>query len=256
MTRVRISIIQSGEFGDAETNLERMAADVRAHRGSDLVVFPELALHGHAWTSGPPSAYDALRGVSDDKGSQLSELAAESGTSIVYGEIKEIEGRLYNLATYTNGRESVSYAKTHVHWSERFAPGHDYPVITTFARPLGMLICYDAAFTEVPRMLALRGAEIIVNVSAIPASFPLKHVHRRIVACSVQNQVFTIFANRSGEGYRGGSAVVDPTGELVALAGETGALTVDIDLGDVQRWRAEEPILPHRRPELYHSIAQ
>lgn len=256
MSRARITIVQSEEFGDARSNLERMRADVRANKGSDLIVFPELALHGHDWTLGPASAYDALRGAGDELAHEVDALALEHATSLVYGEVQERDGRLYNLATYTDGRERTSYAKTHVHWSERFAPGEGFPIVRSFARPLGMLICYDAAFAEVPRMLALRGAELIVNVSAIPASFPLRHVHRRLVACSVQNQVFTVFANRAGAGFQGGSAVVSPEGELLAVAGEKGTLTVDIDLDDVRRWRAEEPIFPHRRPQLYRDIAR
>ncbi|HVM46055.1 MAG TPA: carbon-nitrogen hydrolase family protein, partial [Candidatus Thermoplasmatota archaeon] len=149
-----------------------------------------------------------------------------------------------------------SYAKTHVHWSEAFEPGTDFPVVRAFRVPLGMLICFDAAFPEVPRTLALRGAQIIVNISAIPESFPLKHVHRRVVACSVDNQVFTVFANRAGPGFRGGSMVVDPTGDVLGVAGEAGDLTVDVDLDAVERWRKEEPLFAHRRPHLYRDIAQ
>lgn len=256
MRSARISIVQSEEFGDARSNLDRMRADVRAHARSDLIVFPELALHGHDWTLGPPSAYDALRGVGDDMAEEVDALAREHATRIVYGTVQERDGRLYNLATYTDGRDRTSYAKTHVHWSERFTPGNEFPVVRSFLSPLGMLICYDAAFPEVPRTLALRGAEIIVNVSAIPAAFPLRHVHRRLVACSVQNQVFTVFANRAGSGFLGGSAVVSPEGEILALAGEKGALDIEIDLDHVRRWREQEPLFPHRRPDLYREIAR
>lgn len=257
MGRTRVTIIQFEEdAGKPRHNLDRMKAEIRAHRDSDLVVFPELALQGHEWVAEHPSPAEALRGADPMMTYEIDALAAELRASVVFGETARVGGQLMNLATFTNGEERVSYAKTHVHWSEAFTPGEDLPVARGFARPLGMLICFDAAFPEVSRILALRGAEVIVNISAIPAAFPLKHVHRRLQACSVQNQVFTIFANRAGDGFLGGSLVVDPQGEVLATVGEHGNLTVDIDLDEVQRWREAEPLFVHRRPHIYKDIAQ
>lgn len=258
MTLARVSIVQlEEEPEDAHDNLRRMQQAVREHSGSDLVVFPELAIQGHDWVADhtePPTA--AMHGLSEADLLQLDRTIAEVGTHVVYGKVLLSRGQLHNLATYSNGRDHVSYTKTHVHWSEKFVPGATFPVVRTWRAPFGMLICFDAAFPEVPRLLALNGAEVIVNISAIPEAFDLKHVHRRLVACSVENQVFTIFANRAGVGYRGGSAVVGPEGDMLAVAGERGDLVVDIDLADVKRWRAAEPLFVHRRPDLYRDIAR
>jgi len=257
MGSTRITIVQLEEgAADPHENLRQMEREIRANAASDLIVFPELAVHGHEWVEEHGSPIQALRGVGEGDTLALDRTIAECGTSVVYGKLLYLADQLHNLATFSNGRDHVSYAKTHVHWSERFTPGATFPIARQWKAPLGMLICFDAAFPEVPRLLALQGAEVIVNISAIPASFDLKHVHRRLVACSVQNQVYTIFANRAGEGFRGGSAVVDPRGDVVALAGERGTLTVDIDLDEVRRWREEEPIFVHRRPEIYGDLAR
>ncbi|HET6403220.1 MAG TPA: carbon-nitrogen hydrolase family protein [Candidatus Thermoplasmatota archaeon] len=256
MTKARVTVVQfERDSAEPRRNLDRMKEDVRAHAESDLVVFPELVVHGHEWATEMPDAR-TLRPVSEAMLRELDEVAAECRTSVVYGSLVERDGKLYNLATFTDGRERVSYAKTHVHWSEAFEPGREFPVAKGFVRPLGMLICFDAAFPEVPRLLALGGAEIIVNISAIPAEFPLKHVHRRLVACSTENQVFTVFANRAGDGFLGGSAIVGPEGDVLALAGGRGSLTIDIDFDEVRRWREQEPLFVHRRPSLYERIAR
>jgi len=259
VARAQITIVQSEEEEAPEGGscAAQMREAVERHASSDLIVFPELAMHGHKTAEWSPARIRrALASADAEAAKALDALAAREQLSLVYGELAEREGRLYNLATFVSATERVSYAKTHVHWSERFEPGDEFPVARSFPVPLGMLICFDAAFPEVPRALALAGAEVIVNISAIPASFPLKHVHRRVVACSVENQVFTIFANRAGEGSLGGSAVVDPTGEMIALAGETGDLTIDVDLDAVRAWREAEPLFAHRRPSLYSHIAR
>lgn len=256
MASARVTIVQLEETApDPHENLRHMEAAVRAHAQSDLIVFPELAVHGHDRLPGDRSIA-ALRGVGESDTLSFERAVAECRTSVVYGKLLFLDGRLHNVATFTNGLDHVSYTKTHVHWSEQYVPGATFPVVRQWKAPLGMLICFDAAFPEVARLLALRGAELVVNISAIPAAFDLKHVHRRLVACSVQNQVYTIFANRAGDGFRGGSAIVDPQGEIIALAGERGTLTVDIDLDAVLRWRAEEPLFVHRRPDLYGDIAR
>ena len=237
--RKRVTLVQfSGDGHDPSGDLDAMVERVREHRASDLVVFPEFALRRNA-----------------DPSEALRRLTRE-GPAVVFGEIRERAGRLVNLATLADARGAGSYAKTHVHWTESFLPGSDFPVFESPLGPTGMLICYDAAFPEVARSLALGGAKAILNVSAIPDHFHLRHVHRRLVACSTYNQVYTFFVNRTGRGYLGGSAVVDPEGEVVAVADDRQeSLTVDVDMSRVDAWREAEPTFAYRRPEVYGALA-
>jgi len=256
-SRVRVTLVQfrhtGGEFLE---NLHLFKEAILRHRGSDLIVFPESTLHRHSLTHETPTRIrTVLRGLPPEDLASIESFIADAGARVVYGNLVEREGRLYNVATYTDGHTRVDYEKTHVHWTEPFAPGTRFPVVETPLGPTGFVICYDAAFPEVPRLLALQGARAIVNISAIPDHFPLKYVHRRLVACSIENQVFTLFANRTGLGFSGGSAVVDPRGEIIALADdEQPHLTVEIDMSEVDAWRTEEPLFPHRRPDIYTDI--
>lgn len=257
--RVRITLIQfDDDEDDPRANLEMMKQDVIKYSDSDLIVFPELALHGHDITHEHTAQIrTAYRAVTDAEIAEFHDYVREQGVTVIYGELIEKAGKLYNLATFSNGRDRISYAKTHVHWSEPFEAGTEFPVVPMFDVPIGMLICFDAAFPEVPRALALNGAKLIVNISAIPEHFPLKYVHRRLVACSMENQVFTLFANRIGDGFLGGSAVIDPRGETIAVADDKQeALTVEINLREVDEWREEEPLLANRRPHLYSALSK
>ncbi|NIT00542.1 MAG: hypothetical protein GTO09_00195, partial [Candidatus Latescibacteria bacterium] len=62
-----------------------------------------------------------------------------------------------------DSEKKESYVKTHVHWTENFVPGKRLKVFSTPVGKIGISICFDAAFPEVWRVLALRGARILVN---------------------------------------------------------------------------------------------
>lgn len=259
MRPTRVTLVQFREDGaDPAHNLAAMKDIVREHKDSDLIVFPELALAGHAISGEAASKQMRIvRAVTREDTEAFDKFVREIGARVVFGELREHYGRLYNAATYTNGTTRASYFKTHVHWSESFQSGSEFPVLDTPLGPTGMLICFDAAFPEVPRILATKGAKAIVNISAIPSHFPLKYVHRRLVGTAIHNQVAVLFANRTGDGFEGGSCVVDSRGEIVAMADEKqDALTVDVDMADVDAWRHEEPLLPNRRPLLYKALSE
>lgn len=113
------------------------------------------------------------------------------------------------------------------------------------------MVCFDLGFPEAARVLALNGAELIVAPSAVPLNF--KEINRRrVVARAMDNQLFVLYCNYSGEVSGGGSLVVDPSGEIILEAGnEPGVYVQSIDLRQVAYWRNYERIYEHRRPDLY-----
>lgn len=175
---------------------------------------------------------------------------------VVLGELKK-DGVYYrNLATYMDENGTKSYAKTHVHWTENFLPGGRLKVFSTPFGPMGLNICYDSAFSEVWRVLALNGARLVVNISAVPASFPAGYMHLRMQGAAAFNQYPVVFLNRPGPHFSGGSAAYDARGrELVCLGAEEEVLELKIDLGEVGTWREQEVIFPNRRPLLYRRVS-
>jgi predicted amidohydrolase len=121
---------------------------------------------------------------------------------------------------------------------------------------MGMLICFDLAFPEAARVLALAGAEVILAPSAVPTDFKT-YSERRVIARALDNQCFIVYCNLGGEGFGGNSLVVDPRGEVLARCGPDQQLAFcTIDLDTITDWQGEERIFSERRPELYGPVVQ
>ncbi|MBN2232171.1 MAG: carbon-nitrogen hydrolase family protein [Deltaproteobacteria bacterium] len=241
-----------------QTHVGRIKEIIARNRHADLLVFPELILHGHPSFEKPEGfLYRRMQVVYRTISEDLYRYVRQQDARVIIGEIKRRGTRFYNLATYVDRHEVQHYTKTHVHWTEQFVPGRELKVFETPMGKLGINICFDAAFPEVWRVLALRGAEIIVNISAVPRDFPMDYMWRRLKGAALNNQVYCIYANRPGPTFSGYSAVFTPRGEVLAgTARDEAIFGTDIDPGAVSRWRAEEQIFPHRRPLLYRDIGR
>jgi predicted amidohydrolase len=239
-----------------ERNLEKMKRIIGEKRESDLIVFPELVVHGHIYSGAPRhEIIEMIERTPAGMKEELHAFARECDTRVVFGEFDRIDGRVFNLAVYVSRDKVERYAKTHVHWSESFDAGDELKAFDTPLDRIGVLVCFDSAFPETSRVLALQGAKMIVVIAAVPKNFDTKYMHRRMASIAMNNQVFCIYANRAGRNYDGRSAVFDPRGECVAMAGQKEELlSVDINLLDVDHWRIQEAVYPRRRPELYGEI--
>ena len=163
--------------GGIAANLALAARYVRraAARGADLVVFPECFLQGYSLTR---STLDLSEPVSGPAVTALAAIAARSDVAIVAGMIETNPAdprKPFNTAVVIgrDGRLVGAYRKTHLFDRERdaFAAGDEYPVFDLLpgrGRPslrLGVCICFDVEFPEVPRLLALGGAQLIGRAS-------------------------------------------------------------------------------------------
>lgn len=242
---------------DIEGHLEKIKKIIAEHNSADLVVFPELILHGHPSTVKPEGyLYRQIKVHDRYVIPTIHRFVQAQGARVIIGELRRRGDTYQNQAAYIDSNGAQIYSKTHVHWTERFAPGRNLKVFDSPLGKIGITICFDSAFSEVWRVLALKGAEIIVNISAVPVHFPAEYMRRRLVGAAVFNQVFVIYANRPGPVFSGHSAVFDPKGDEVAALGvKEETMQVEIDLEDVRRWRQEEALYAHRRPLLYRRIA-
>jgi len=242
---------------DVEGHIERIKDIISQNAGSNLIVFPELILHGHPSQLRPEGfLYRQIKCHLADASQQIYSHVKACRARVVLGELKR-EGDIFsNLATYVDEKGPRSYAKTHVHWTENFRPGGRLKVFATPLGRLGLNICYDSAFSEVWRVLALEGAELVVNISAVPAHFPVAYMRRRMQGAAAFNQYHVVYVNRPGPVFAGGSAVYDPHGdELLALGGGEEVVSLEIEPTAAQSWRQDEIIFANRRPLLYRRIS-
>jgi predicted amidohydrolase len=267
--RIRLRVIQVA-YGDAESvaaRLERVAAVVRAQRGADLVVLPELWAHGGFAFNHWHRRAESMNGLFVQT---MSSAARDTDVALHAGSFVERTGAAGPSRGLTNtsvlfgpdGNLIGVYRKIH-----RFGFGEGEPVLIDAGAELvtaplqrggrsigtlGLATCYDLRFPEMFRELVDQRCEVFV----IPAAWPQSRVEHWTLlgrARAIENQCFVIQCNTAGEhsGLRmgGRSQVVAPSGEVLAVAGTDGeeVLDVEINLDEVSRLRSEFPVLSDRR---------
>lgn len=264
----------------AFTRIERLLADARS-RGVQLLALPEAALGGyladlgeHGVDAVPPG--HALPPPLDVDGPEITRLARLAGDVVVTAGFCESDGAArYNTAVAVSGDGVLGvHRKVHQPLGEHnsYAAGGTFRAFDSPVGRLGMLICYDKAFPEAARTLALDGAEVVVCMSAWPAArtaaspdLAADRWTRRFdlfdQARALENQVVWVSANQSGTfgslRFVASAKVVGPGGEVLATTGVgEGVAVADVDVpGVLAGARRSMAHLRDRRPEAYGVLA-
>lgn len=163
----------SPRIGELAHNLDLIERAIVAAvaDGVQLLVLPELSTSGYYLRDKAEALSVALSADDPVLDRWASLLPAEA--VVVVGFCENAAGVLYNSAVVVDAGGVIAvYRKTHLWDAEQnlFVPGPDRPpVVETGLGRLGVLICYDLEFPEMPRSLALRGADILV----VPTNWPL-----------------------------------------------------------------------------------
>jgi len=270
---LRIALAQAApRLGLFDENLERhraVLAEARAG-GAGLVVFPELGLTGYQLQD---LAGEVAIRLDDPR---LAALAAETaGLSAIVSFVEEsADHRLFIAAALLeDGRTAHVHRKlflpTYGLFDERrfFAPGDLLRAVPSRLGPgLGIAICEDFWHLSVPPVLALDGAQILVNISSSPGrdlaatnevGLGTATSWRLLMRTYAQlTTSFVVFVNRVGVeesiSFWGGSEVIGPNGAAIFSAPfyDEGLYFVDVDLGDLRRERIALPLLRDERLEL------
>ena len=269
MTRVVCQQL-APRLADLPANRERSVRAIAEaiDAGADVVVLPELVTSGYVFESTDEAAAVAI--TAED--ALFSEWVAEAarGSAVVVGGFCEHgdDGLLYNSAAVVDGSGVLGvYRKTHLWDREKlfFQPGGEAPrVFDTAHGRIGVLVCYDLEFPELPRLLALAGAELI----AVPTNWPLvdrpegerpPEVQIAMAAARV-NRVFIACCDRigteRGQEWTAGTTLIDESGWVLAAQRGEGPAQADIDLALARDKRLTDlcDALGDRRPELYRPL--
>ncbi len=273
MQPLRIALAQlSPRLGDLDANLARhleLLGEARA-AGAGLVVFPELGLTGYLLQD---LASEVAMRLDDPRLARLVE--ATSGLSAVVSFVEESpDHRLFIVAALLeDGELRHVHRKVHLPtygmFDERrfFAEGDRLRAVPSkLGVGVGLAVCEDFWHMATPQVLALDGAQILVNVSSSPGrdlamsnevGLGTASSWRALMRTYAQlTTSFVVFCNRVGVdeslSFWGGSEVIGPTGAGVFSAPmfDEGLFLVDVDLADVRRERIGLPLLRDERPEL------
>ena len=259
-------------LGQVDANLEKMAAFLRktAHEGAVLTVFPECAATGYCFKD-----FAEARSVASTVPGPVTDGIVRAckavGSFAVFGMVELDGDRLFNSAVLVGPSGVVGcYRKVHLPFlglDQLSTPGdRPFEVYSASDLRVGMNICYDAAFPEAARSLALLGADVIV----LPTNWPPGSECTAaccINARALENGVFYLAVNRVGteRGFRfiGRSRACDPLGNSVATAsdGEEEILYLEVDTARARNkhyvrvpGQHEIDRFADRRPEMYTSL--
>ena len=273
MQPLRIALAQlAPRLGLLDANIARhhdLLAEARA-AGAGLIVFPELGFTGYHLQD--LAAEVAIR-IDDPR---LLALAAETiGCSAVVSFVEESDDhRLFIAAALLEDGivrhvHRKLYLPTYGLFDERrfFAAGD--ALRSTPSRlgiGVGLAICEDFWHLHVPALLALGGAQVLVNVASSPGR-DVAAVNAGGLGTAVSWRTLlrtyaqlttsvVVFCNRVGVeesvSFWGGSMVLGPTGDVLAEGPlyEERLILADVALADVRRERIGLPLLRDERPEL------
>lgn len=269
--KINIALAQTScEVGDKKHNANLIKKNVKKarQRGADLVVFPELSLTGYVTRD---VAYELAEPIPGPSTRLLEELAKTEKAYVVFGMLERsdrVHAVLYNTAVLLGpegfiGKYRKMHLPTHSVFEEKryFRLGYEAPVFETDIGKLGLTICYDVFFPEISRLLRLKGAQLLICISASPA------VRRRFfeiltAARAVENTSFLVYVNlvgiEDGLQFWGGSRLIAPNGSIIAQAkhDEEDLVLGTIDYADLKRVEVFVPTLRDLRPELFDSLKE
>lgn len=252
-------------FGKINHNLKKVINKL-AGVDADLIVLPELAFTGYYFKDRAELktlAEDPYHSATVDN---LRSLCKEKRFHIVTGFTEKANDRFFNSALLI-GPKGIKhiYRKIHLFNEEtKWFDKGDIPLQVNKVNnaKIGIMVCFDWAFPEVTRVLAIQGADIICH----PSNLVLDYCQQTMLTRCLENKVYAVTTNRFGYDKRphgnlrftGRSQIVAPGGTLIHRAKPQAEELYIMDLDPVlARDKSITPlndVLFDRRPKFYKGL--
>jgi len=255
--------------------------DAVAGYQSDFCLFPELfntpllAPFNHM---NERESMEKLSELTEEIKQKISEFAVSYNVNIISGSMPILEdGKLYNVSYLLHRDGKIDeYRKVHITPNERkyygMTGGNEVKVFDTDCGKIGVIICYDVEFPELPRLLADQGMKILF----VPYLTDTQNAYTRVRHCAaaraIENECYVAIAGCVGNlpGVNnmdiqfGQAAVFTPSDFAFpsnAIKGEATpntemTLIVDVDLNLLKELHHNGAVrtLSDRRQDLYDVI--
>lgn len=287
---VKVGIVQQANSADVEQNKASLRAGIQrcAEQGAQLVVLQELHNSLYFCQTENTDLFDLAEPIPGPSTDYYSEIARSCGVVLVTSLFeRRAPGLYHNTAVVfdSDGSMAGKYRKMHIPddpaYYEKFyfTPGDlGFEPITTSIGKLGVLVCWDQWYPEAARLMALRGAELLIYPTAIgweSSDTDAEKMRQQGAWETVQrghavaNGLPVITVNRVGHEpdpsgqtrgiqFWGHSFVAGPQGELLFLApnDEPCTTVVEVDMERSEQVRRWWPFLRDRRIENYGDIVK
>ena len=288
MSPVQIAVVQASFAGAPADNLGRAESLVRraAKDGAKIILLPELFERPYFCKTqlAQPLAW-AQAADENPAVNRLRQVAAELQVVLPVSFYQRAGPARFNALAVADadGRLAGIRRKAHIPdgpgYQEKFyfSPGDmEFRPVPTRVASVGAAVCWDQWFPECARVLALRGADLLLYPTAIgdephrPGFNSNKHWENAMRGHAAASMIPLAAANRVGAesqrdalgnevrmNFYGGSFIAGPDGEVVARLGDEddAVACAEFDFAEIAAARAEWGIFRDRRPDLYRPLA-
>ena len=287
---MKVGLIQQSNTADRAANVEKLKGNIRkaAAEGAELVVLQELHNGLYFCQTEDPSLFDQAEPIPGPSTDTFGALAKELGIVLVLSLFeRRAPGLYHNTAVVLERDGSIAgkYRKMHIPddpaYYEKFyfTPGDlGFEPIETSVGRLGVLVCWDQWYPEAARLMAMRGAEVLIYPTAIgwESSDTEAEKKRQLDAWmtvqrghAVANGLPVITVNRTGHEpdpsgqtrgiqFWGNSFVAGPQGELLTVLpdNEETVRVVEIDKARCENVRRWWPFFRDRRIDAFSGLTE
>ncbi len=287
---MKVGIIQQHNTADVKDNCRRLSERIAqlAEEGAQLIVLQELHNSLYFCQVENVSNFDLAEPIPGPSTEHYASLAKQHGVVIVTSLFeRRATGLYHNTAVVIDSDGTIAgrYRKMHIPddpaYYEKFyfTPGDlGFSPIKTSVGMLGVLVCWDQWYPEAARMMALKGADMLIYPTAIgyeSSDSPEEQERQRMAWQTVQrghavaNGLPVVTVNRvgyepdpsgmtKGINFWGTSFIAGPQGELIyeAPTDNEVAAIIDIDMQRSENVRRWWPFLRDRRIDAYEGILQ
>lgn len=259
---------------DVDATMEKISVwiDKAANEHADIVIFPELILS--AGYGLEEKFYDIAQPVPGPSTEQLGIKALQHKMYIIAGIAEcDLTGTVYNTAVIVgrDGNLVGSYRKTHLFTPTEsfFALGSELSVFDLDFGCIAIPICYDLEFPEPARVLCLKGAEMLLTMTAHwrgtgTVGTAENFIQTIYSARALENRVPVVLCNRVGydpsldDHFVGLSRIVDADGMTMASMPDDreGMIVASLDLEEQRKKRQRYNYFRDRKPLLYGDLTK
>ncbi len=287
---MKVGLIQQKNSADIEANIRKLQANIRiaAQQGAELVVLQELHNGLYFCQTENTELFNQAEPIPGPSTESFGRLAKELGVVIVLSLFERRAPGLYHntaVVLEKDGTIAGKYRKMHIPddpaYYEKFyfTPGDlGFEPIDTSVGRLGVLVCWDQWYPEAARLMAMRGAEMLIYPTAIgwESSDTDEEKRRQLGAWitvqrghAVANGIPVITVNRTGHEpdpsgqtngiqFWGNSFVAGPQGELLTefTQDKEEIRVVEIDKSRSEQVRRWWPFFRDRRIDAFDGLTK
>lgn len=288
--KIKVGLVQQANTADRTANQNKLVKNIEelAQKGAQLIVLQELHNSLYFCQTEETDLFDLAESIPGPSTDLFSALAARLHVVLVTSLFeRRAPGLYHNTAVVfdTDGSMAGTYRKMHIPddpaYYEKFyfTPGDlGFVPIKTSLGKLGVQVCWDQWYPEGARLMALRGAELLIYPTAIgyeSSDTEAEQQRQREAWITVQrghavaNGLPVIAVNRTGHEtdpsgqtngiqFWGSSFVAGPQGELLAQAScqKEENLLVEVDMQRSENVRRWWPFLRDRRIDCFEDLTR